>query len=157
MKLAAGICPVPELLAAGIRVGLGSDGCASNNNQDLFGEMGSAARLQKAAYWDPARMGVAALLKMATIDGARAIGLGHEIGSLETGKAADVIVIDTNQAHMTPLYSAASHLVYAARAADVRHVVVDGMPVVKDGTLLSMPVASVMAEARRWGREIAAM
>jgi 5-methylthioadenosine/S-adenosylhomocysteine deaminase len=157
MKLASGICPVTALLEAGIRVGLGSDGCASNNNQDLFGEMGSAARLQKAAHQDPAQLSVAAVLKMATIEGARAIGLGHEVGSLEVGKAADVIVIDTNQPHLIPLYSAASHLVYAARAADVRHVIVAGATLVKDGTLLSMPVAAVMAEARRWGREIAAL
>jgi 5-methylthioadenosine/S-adenosylhomocysteine deaminase len=131
MKLASGIAPVTGMLEAGITVSLGTDGCASNNNLDLFGEMGTAAKLHKVATGDPTALDAASVLKMATIDGARAIGLADRIGSLEIGKQADMIVLDTRSPHLTPMYHPESHIVYAAGGADVRHVLVAGRPVVR--------------------------
>ena len=124
LKLAAGVAPIPALLKLGVTVGLGTDGAASNNNLDLWGEMSLAARLHKVWGRDPTLMPAAQVAALATRDGARVLGLGGTTGTLEIGKAADLIVVDLNQPHLTPLYDPYSHLVYAARAADVRHVMV---------------------------------
>jgi 5-methylthioadenosine/S-adenosylhomocysteine deaminase len=148
LKLASGICPVPALRAAGVTVGLGTDGCASNNDLDMFGEMGTAARLHKAASGDPTVLDARAVLRMATIEGARAIGWADAIGSLEVGKAADLIVLAADRPHLVPLYHPESALVYAARGADVRHVFVDGRAVVRDGVLLTDDLSAVLAEVR---------
>ncbi|MGA1874015.1 MAG: amidohydrolase family protein [bacterium] len=126
MKLAAGIAPIPGFLKRNIPVGLGTDGCASNNNLDLFQEMDMAAKLQKVFRDDPTLMDAKSVVNMATMGGARALGLEREIGSLEAGKKADIIVVDLNQPHLVPLYNLYSHLVYAARGADVECVWVNG-------------------------------
>src|SRR5690606_25386267 len=109
-----GVAPVPDLLAAGVCVGLGTDGCASNNSLDLFGEMDTAAKLHKVQRLDPTVMPAQTVLRMATIDAAGVLGTGARIGSLAPGKLADLIVVDTHKPHLTPLYDPVSHLVYAA-------------------------------------------
>ncbi len=154
MKLASGVAPVPDMLMAGVTVGLGTDGCASNNDLDLWGEMDMAAKLHKVQNLDPTQMDAAAVLRMATIEGARALGLDREIGSLESGKQADLILIDLNQPHLTPLYHPRSHLVYAAHAADVRHVMIAGRWVVRDRFLQTMDMDGLLQEARQMGRRI---
>src|SRR5204862_1400639 len=110
MKLASGVAPVPAFLSAGITVGLGTDGAASNNDLDMFEAMRTAALLHKVQSGDPRKIPAATALEMATIDGARALGLEKQIGSLETGKRADVVVVSMNSARQTPLYDAVSHL-----------------------------------------------
>jgi 5-methylthioadenosine/S-adenosylhomocysteine deaminase len=136
MKLASGIAPVPFLLKAGVTVGLGTDGCASNNNLDLISEMDAAAKLHKVNALDPTLMDAVTVLKMATIQGAKALGLDDIIGSLEIGKKADVIVIDTHKPHLVPVYNPVSHMVYAAQGSDVRDVVVNGRLLVRNRKLL---------------------
>jgi len=148
MKLASGIAPVPEMISQGLTVGLGTDGCASNNNLDLFSEMDTAAKLHKVNTFDPTVMDALSVLKMATIHGARALGLHHIIGSLEVGKKADVIVIDTHKPHLTPMYNPTSHLVYAARGNDVQHSIINGQPVMEDRKLLTLDLAEIIAKAR---------
>ncbi len=156
MKLGSGVAPVPDFLAAGIAVGLGTDGCASNNDLDLFGEMDTAAKLHKVQRLDPTVMDAAQVVQMATRDGARAIGLEGQIGSLAPGRRADLIVLDLNQPHLVPLYHPASHLVYAAGGADVRHVMIDGRWVVRDRRLLTIDLEPLLDAAGRLGRTIAA-
>ncbi len=156
MKLASGIAPVPKLLDAGVRVALGTDGCSSNNDLDLFLEMDTAAKLHKVAALDPTVLDAATALRMATIDGARALGLGEITGSLEPGKRADLIVIDTNKPHLTPMYHPESHLVYAAQGGDVAASVINGRVVMENRTLLTLDVDRVMADARTVAAEISA-
>jgi 5-methylthioadenosine/S-adenosylhomocysteine deaminase len=151
MKLASGVAPVPDMLAAGVTVALGTDGCASNNDLDMWGEMDTAAKLHKVHRLDSTIMGAGTVLRMATIEGARALGLDHEIGSLEVGKQADLIVIDTNRPHLTPIYHPRSHLVYAAHAADVRHVLIAGRQVVRDRQLQTIDRDALIRHARRMG------
>lgn len=115
MKLAAGVAPVPQMLDRGITTGLGTDGAASNNTLDMFQEMNLAAKIHKAVSLDPTVMNAATVIRMATIDGARVLGLEGLTGSIETGKLADIIIVDMNQPHLTPLYNPYSQLVYAAR------------------------------------------
>lgn len=154
MKLASGIAPVPKLLDKGICVALGTDGCASNNNLDLFLEMDTAAKLHKVATLDPTVMDAATVLRMGTIDGARALGIDHEIGSLEPGKAADIIVIDTRKPHLTPMYNPISHLVYAAQGSDVAYSVINGKVVMNKGKFSSLDEAKVMADVEEIAEEI---
>jgi 5-methylthioadenosine/S-adenosylhomocysteine deaminase len=124
MKLASGIAPVPQLLAMGVNVALGTDGCASNNDLDLFGEMDTCAKLHKVAQLDPTALPAPAALRMATRNGARALGLGGRPGELTPGSLADVIVVDFRKPHLTPVFDPVSHLVYAARGSDVRHSII---------------------------------
>ena len=154
MKLASGIAPIPDLMASGVCIGLGTDGCASNNDLSLFGEMGTAAKLHKVATGDPTALDAATVLRMATIDAARAIGLADRIGSLETGKQADIIVLDTRTPHLTPLYHPESHIVYAAGGTDVRHVMVDGNLLVRDRRLTAIDVDAIMGQVNRIARKI---
>jgi 5-methylthioadenosine/S-adenosylhomocysteine deaminase len=154
MKLASGIAPVPRLLAAGVCVGLGTDGAASNNNLDLFLEMDTAAKLHKVQCLDPTVLDAGAVLRMATIDGARALGLSERIGSLEPGKQADLIVLDTRRPHLVPMYHPASHLVYAARGSDVATVVISGRVVMENGHILSFDVEQAMDDVNRIAAEI---
>jgi 5-methylthioadenosine/S-adenosylhomocysteine deaminase len=144
LKLGAGIAPVAAMLAAGITVGLGTDGCASNNDLDLFAAMDLAAKLHKVDGLDPTLISAERAIRMATIEGARALGLEREIGSIELGKQADLIVIDTRQPHLTPLHHPASAVVYAASGADVEAVWVAGRPLVRHRRLLTFDVAEVM-------------
>jgi 5-methylthioadenosine/S-adenosylhomocysteine deaminase len=154
MKLASGIAPVPEMIARGIKVGLGTDGCASNNNLDLFGEMDMAAKLHKAQRLDPTVMDAPTLIRMATIDGARALGLGEITGSLEVGKRADLIVIDINKPHLTPMYNPYSHLVYAASGHDVRHSIIDGRIVMEDRRLRTLDLEDIIERSKQKSKKV---
>ncbi len=154
MKLASGVAPVPELLARGVVVGLGTDGCASNNNLDLLGEMDMAAKLHKVHNMDPTAMDALTVLKMATIEGARALGLEGLTGSLEPGKKADLIVVDLQSPHMTPMYNPFSHLVYSARGNDVVHAIINGQQVMENRNLLTLNLTEVMAHAREKSLQI---
>jgi len=145
MKLASGIAPVIEMLACGITVGLGTDGCASNNNLDLFTEMDTLAKLHKIRTMDTTAMDAVTALRMATIEGARALGMDEDVGSLERGKKADVIVIDLNRPHLTPLYNPFSHIVYAARGSDVSHTIIDGRLLMAQRNLLSIDLVELLA------------
>jgi len=144
MKLAAGIAPVPRCLKAGITVGLGTDGCASNNDLDLFQEMDTAAKLHKVVSHDPTVMDAKSVIIMATIAGAKAIGLGNETGSIEVGKQADLIIIDTDKPHLTPMYNPVSHIVYAAQGSDVRDVLVAGEFLVRNRKLLTLDINNIL-------------
>ncbi|MFO7783125.1 MAG: amidohydrolase [Thermodesulfobacteriota bacterium] len=154
MKLASGVSPVPTLLSRGLTVGLGTDGCASNNNLDIFGEMGTAARLHKVDTMDPTSLDAVTALRMATTEGARALGLGEVTGSLEVGKKADVIIVDTNKPHLTPLYNPFSHLVYAAAAQDVTHSIINGRVIMENRELLTLDAGRVMEKARGLAHDV---
>lgn len=149
MKLASGIAPVPRLLEQGVIVGLGTDGCASNNNLDMFAEMDTAAKLHKVASGDPTALDATSGLRMSTIEGARALGLDALIGSIEIGKQADIIVIDTHKSHLTPMYHPTSHLVYAARGSDVETVIINGRPVVENRQLVHLDLSQIMSDVRQ--------
>ena len=147
MKLASGISPVSRLISRGVTVGLGTDGCASNNNLDLFAEMDMAAKVHKVQAMDPTDMDALTVLKMGTIEGARALMLEQVTGSLETGKKADIIIVDTNKPHLTPMYNPYSHLVYAARGNDVCHSIINGQPVMLNRKLTNLDLDEIMALA----------
>jgi 5-methylthioadenosine/S-adenosylhomocysteine deaminase len=144
MKLASGIAPVPQLLNAGVCVGLGTDGPTSNNNLDMFLEMDTAAKIHKVNCMDPTVMPAQTVLKMATIDAAKALGLSAVTGSLETGKQADVIVIDTRKPHLTPMYNVYSHLVYAAGGHDVAASVIGGRVVMENRRIKTLDIEKLM-------------
>jgi 5-methylthioadenosine/S-adenosylhomocysteine deaminase len=146
MKLASGICPLTKLTAKGITIGLGTDGAASNNDMDMFGEMDKAAKVDKAARLDPTTMNAKTVVKMATIEGAKVLGLEKQIGSIEPGKYADLIILDLKKPHLTPLYNPYSHLVYCASGADVSVVVINGQVVIKNRCLLTINIDDVMAK-----------
>ena len=149
LKLGSGIARVAEMLELGISVSLGADGAACNNRLDMFTEMRTAALLQKALH-GPEVLPAARALRMATIDGARALGLEKEIGSLEIGKRADVIVVDLAQSHSSPQRDdVVSALVYSAGSSDVRTTIIDGRVVMRDGELLTLNEADVIEEANR--------
>ncbi len=149
MKLGAGIAPVVRFLQAGLTVGLGTDGCASNNNQDLLKEMDTAAKLHKVASGDPTVVSAVETLKMATINGARAIGLGDAIGSLEVGKQADIIILDGRHPRLHPLYNPVSQTVYAAAADSVRDTIVGGRIKVRDRHLVGWDIDAILAPVDR--------
>ena len=146
MKLGSGIAPVAKLLEEGVSVSLGADGAACNNRLDMFTEMRTAALLQKALH-GPEVLDANRVFRMATIDGARALGLEAEIGSLEIGKRADVAVVKLNQLHTSPEADVVSSLVYAAEASDVQSVVIDGRLVMQNRQLLTIDEADTVAEA----------
>ncbi len=154
MKLASGIAPVPELIKAGVCVGIGTDGCASNNNLDLFAEMDTTAKLHKVSTLDPTVLDSETVLKMSTIDAARSLGLSEQTGSIEPGKFADIIIIDTNKPHLVPMYNPISHVVYAARGSDVSTSIINGKVVMKDRNLLTMDIEKVMDDVRKIGEEM---
>jgi 5-methylthioadenosine/S-adenosylhomocysteine deaminase len=154
MKLASGIAPVAHLLERGVNVALGTDGCASNNNLDLLGEMDSCAKLHKVAALDPTVLPAATVLRMATRNGAQALGWGGLIGELAPGKWADVIVLDFQQAHLIPMYEPISHLVYAARGADVRHSIIHGRLVMESRRLLTLDIEEIASHVRNIARII---
>jgi len=147
MKTAAGVSPVAKMLEAGVRVGLGTDGAASNNDLDMWEEMRLAAFLQKVSRMDPEVMPANTVLNMATRGGAEAIGLGDSIGSLEPGKRADVIQVSFDDVHFVPTYDVISHLVYVADEQDVSSVVIDGKLLMQDGKMLTIDTTRVKSEA----------
>lgn len=150
MKLASGTAPVVQLRAAGVAVGLGTDGAASNNDLDLWEEMDTAAKVHKLVQKDPTVIDARTALLMATREGAKAMGLDREIGSLEVGKRADLAIVDLGSPHQQPVYDVYSTLVYATKASDVRSVVVDGRVVVRDGRVLTVDEAAVMAKTAEY-------
>jgi 5-methylthioadenosine/S-adenosylhomocysteine deaminase len=156
LKLASGLCPVAALLDAGVNVALGTDGAASNNRLDMWAEMQTAALLGKQVAGDAAALPARTALRMATINGARALGLGAEIGSLERGKAADLLCVDLSALEHQPVLDPLSELVYAASRHDVTDVWVAGEHLVADRTLLRLDVAEIRAAAERWGRALRA-
>ncbi len=156
LKLAAGVAPIPDLLRRGVTLGLGTDGAASNNNLDLWGEMSLAARLHKVWGRDPTLMPAAQVVALATREGARVLGLGETTGTLTPGKAADLIVVGLDQPHLTPLYDPYSHLVYAARAADVRHVMVGGRWLLTARRFTSLDWPALAADIRAGRQDLAA-
>ncbi len=155
MKLASGVAPVPDMLKKGITVGLGTDGSASNNDLDLFAEMDTAAKIHKVFRRDPTVMDARTVLQMATIGGARVLNLADRIGSVEAGKDADIIVVDTRKPHLTPLYNFYSQLVYAAGGADVSTVIINGKVILKERRFRSLDIEGIMDRARKIAGEIA--
>ena len=154
MKLASGISPVTEMLQAGVHIGLGTDGAASNNDLDMWEEMRLAAFLQKIDRMDPVVMSAPTVLRMATIGGAIAIGLGDTIGSIEIGKRADIIQVAFDDVHHVPTYDVISHLVYVNDEQDVVAVVVDGKILMKDREMLTIDTERVRAEANELAARI---
>ena len=154
LKLGSGVAPIPEMLAAGCRVGLGADGAPCNNRLDAFEEMRIAALIQKPRL-GPEPLPAAQVLELATLGGARALGLESEIGSIEVGKRADLIVLDLSGPHAQPDEAdVISRIVYSARAADVRHVLVDGRMVVKDGVLKTAKLEEIRRDANAQARRL---
>jgi 5-methylthioadenosine/S-adenosylhomocysteine deaminase len=155
LKLGSGLARIAEMLARKISVSLGADGAACNNRLDMFTEMRTAGLLQKLAH-GPEALPAARVLRMATIDGARALNLDKEIGSLEIGKRADVIVVDLNRPHTSPASDVVSALVYSAQPADVRATIIDGRVIMRDGELLTLNETSLIEEANREAAALAA-
>ena len=154
MKLASGTAPVPQMIEAGITVSLGTDGSASNNDVDMFSEMNSVAKVHKAALLDPTVMNAETTLHAATLAGATSLGVDQETGSIEIGKKADLIVLDLNQPHLTPLYNIVSHLVYAARGGDVMHSIINGKIVMKNRQLLTIDEEGIISRMHQISKQI---
>lgn len=154
MKLASGTAPVPAYLKAGVALGLGTDGAASNNDLDMFEAMRVASLLHKLQTGDPRVVNAREALAMATIGGARALGMEGAIGSLEPGKRADLIVVNMRGARQTPLYDPVSHLVYVTRGDDVETTIVDGRVLMRDRKVLTVNEAAAIKEAQQWASTI---
>ncbi|MEJ2071295.1 MAG: amidohydrolase [Syntrophobacterales bacterium] len=148
MKLASGMAPVTDLLARGVPVALGTDGCASNNNLDMLSELDTTAKLAKISDLDPTALPAREALGLATRQGAAVLGLNDEVGQLVPNLKADLVVLDLDQPHLTPIYDPYSHLVYAANGADIQTVVVEGRILVEDRQLLSFDLKETLARAR---------
>jgi 5-methylthioadenosine/S-adenosylhomocysteine deaminase len=148
MKIASGIAPIADMLAAGVRIGIGTDGAASNNDLDLWEEMRLAAFLQKVEQMNPEVLSAETVLRMATSGGATAIGLGDTIGSLEVGKRADLIQVAFDDVHHVPTYDVVSHLVYVNDEQDVASTIVDGKVLMREGEILTIDTDRVAAEAK---------
>ncbi len=154
LKLVSGFAPVAKMINAGVKVTFGTDGAASNNDLDLLGEMGTASKLHKALSGDPASLDAKTTVKMATIWAAEALGLGNRTGSIRKGKAADLIMLDLDKPHLTPVYNIFSHIAYAAKPSDVEHVMVNGRMVVKGGQIVTADEKEILEKARAWGKKI---
>lgn len=154
MKLASGVAPVPAMLQADLPVGLGTDGAASNNDLNLWEEMDTAAKLHKLISKDPKVLSAQEAFEMATIRGARALHLDKEIGSIEAGKRADIVIVDLDDLNQTPYYNIYSDLVYSAKAGDVRTVIVEGRVIMRDRRLLTLNEAAIKADARKYRQRI---
>ena len=155
MKLASGVAPVPELLKRGLLVGLGTDGAASNNDLNMWEEMDTAAKLHKVFSGDPKVLSAQEAFEMATIRGAQALHLGNEIGSIEKGKRADLVIVERDSLNQIPLYNVYSDLVYATKANDVETVIINGRIVMRDRRLLTLNEAEIKATARRFRDQVA--
>jgi 5-methylthioadenosine/S-adenosylhomocysteine deaminase len=147
MKISSGVSPVTKMLAAGVHMGLGTDGAATNNDLDMWEEMRLAAFLQKVSTMDPKVVPAYTALDMATRGGAEAIGLGAELGALTAGRRADLIQVSLDDVHFVPMYDVVSHLVYVADEQDVTSVVVDGKVLMRDGDVLTVDAERVQAQA----------
>jgi 5-methylthioadenosine/S-adenosylhomocysteine deaminase len=156
MKTAAGVMPVIEMREAGIAVGLATDGAASNNNQDLFEEMDLATKLQKISRMDPRALPAEQVVEMATVDGARALHLEKQIGSLEAGKKADLIIVDINAPHATPMYNVYSEIVFALKASDVRTVIIAGRVIMEERKMLTLNEEEILQKAKEYQKKILA-
>lgn len=154
MKLASGVAPVPQMLAADVAVGLGTDGAASNNDLNIWEEMDTAAKLHKVWTGDPKVVSAEQAFEMATIRGARALHLDNQIGSIETGKRADLVIVDLDDLNQTPLYNIYSQLVYATKADDVRTVIIEGRIVMLDRRLLTLDESGIKMRARAFRERI---
>ena len=156
MKTASGAAPIPAYLRAGVTVGLGTDGAASNNDLDMFEAMRVAALLHKHQAGDPTVLSARTVLEMATIRGARALGVDARIGSLEPKKRADLITVAASGARQTPMYDPLSHLVYVIHGDDVRNTIVNGRVLMRDRKVLTLDEAAIIAEARSWADKVRA-
>jgi 5-methylthioadenosine/S-adenosylhomocysteine deaminase len=154
MKLASGAADVSGLLSRGIPMAIGTDGPASNNNLDLFEEMRSASLMAKLVSGNPEALDARKVIRMATLGGAEALCMDNLIGSLKPGKLADVTVVDLDRMHLTPTYDPLSHLVYAARGSDVRHVLVNGKLVVRNGRVVTIDEGALRAQVRSQAKKI---
>jgi 5-methylthioadenosine/S-adenosylhomocysteine deaminase len=156
MKTAAGVMPVIEMLASGEAIGLATDGAASNNNLDMFEEMDLAPKLQKLARMDSGALPAEQVVALATVTGARALHLEKQIGSLEPGKKADLILVDTSAPHATPMYNVYSQLVYALKASDVRTAIIAGKIVMEDRQMLTLNEPEILGKARDYQKQVSA-
>ncbi|MGH8677578.1 MAG: amidohydrolase family protein, partial [Burkholderiales bacterium] len=155
LKLASGFAKVGKMLAQGINVGIGTDGAASNNRLDLLSELRLAALMAKAENADPETLPAHAALRMATLGGARALGLEREIGSIEAGKSADLVAVNLSAIELSPCYNPVSHLIYAAGREHVTDVWVRGRHIVNNGKLSFLDDSALKAKARTWRKKIA--
>lgn len=155
LKLASGMAPVARLLAAGVNVGVGTDGCASNNDLDMFSELRSAALIAKCVAMDTTAVPAAAALHMATLAGAKALGIDDTIGSLVVGKSADMIAVDLSAANTQPVYDVVSQLAYAVNSRQVTDVWVAGRALLREGALQTIDEPATLARAEQWRERIA--
>jgi 5-methylthioadenosine/S-adenosylhomocysteine deaminase len=155
MKLAAGVSPVPQMLKDGVQIGLGTDGAASNNDLSMWEEMDSAAKLHKVISGDPKVMSAQEAFELATIRGAAALHLEKEIGSLEVGKRADLVIVESDSLNQIPRYNVYSDLVYATKASDVQTVIINGRIVMRNRQLLTLNEAAIKASAQVFRNRIA--
>jgi len=153
LKLGSGIARIAEMIKAGVNVCIGTDGAASNNDLDLLGEIRTAALLQKGYYEDPEVLTTMQAMEMATINAARAYGLEKNLGSLEAGKRADLVIIDFDKSHLIPCHDIYAHLVYSVNKADVDTVLIDGKIHLQDGELTTLDEAAIKAEVRTIGEQ----
>ncbi|MCX7126274.1 MAG: amidohydrolase family protein, partial [Gammaproteobacteria bacterium] len=154
LKLASGFAPISKLMKAGVNVCLGTDGAASNNDLDMFGELQTAAFIGKAITQDPMQLDAMTVLEMATINGAKAVGLEKEIGSIEIGKQADIIAIDFDHLFTQPVYNPISHLVYAMNRLQVSDVFVAGKQLLNKGEFTELDVKGIIAKANVWAMKV---
>jgi 5-methylthioadenosine/S-adenosylhomocysteine deaminase len=154
MKLGSGVARVLDMVRLGMPIGLGTDGCSSNNNLDMLQEMDTAAKLSKVFSLDPVALDAETVLRMATTWGASVLGLEDQIGTLEVGKKADIIVVDLQVPNLCPVYDPLSALVYSASGADVKDVIVDGKVLMKDRTFTTLDPNEIMERVRRISSDI---
>lgn len=154
MKLASGVAPVPQMLKEGVRLGLGTDGAASNNDLSMWEEMDTVAKLHKVFSGDPKVISAVEAFELATIRGAAALHLEKDIGSIETGKRADLVLVERDALNQIPLYNVYSHLVYATKASDVQTVIINGRIVMRDRRLLTLDEAAIKEKARVFREQV---
>jgi 5-methylthioadenosine/S-adenosylhomocysteine deaminase len=154
LKLASGIAPVADLLRCGVTVSLGTDGCASNNDLDMLSEMDTCAKIHKGVLRDPTVLPAKEVLRMATVYGARTLGLDDKIGKLEPGMLADIVILDFNKPHLTPCYDPISHIVYSARGSDVRDVMVHGQWLMRNREFTTIDMGEVKARVKEIARRV---
>jgi 5-methylthioadenosine/S-adenosylhomocysteine deaminase len=154
LKLASGFAPVTKMLKAGVKIGLGTDGAASNNDLSILGEMSTAAKVHKAVSQDPTALDSKTALLMATRYGAEILGLGDKTGSLKPGKAADLVIVNLERPHLTPIYDIYSHIAYSMRPSDIETVMVNGRIVVNKGKLATADEEEILEKAKGWQKKI---